>query len=119
LGNNHGSARVEGLALTTSVDSRTNRPVGSAVTTFRGDEEAIYLCLNYHGMRRGEEVLVQWFQEVLPDEPMAVSNVRVGSDEGNLAASFLPDGSLPAGDYRAVVRVRGQEAGSLSFTVAR
>lgn len=118
LGRAGRGVRVDELSLTSDINPRNHRPARQATTRFDGDEETIYLCLRYQGLREGEGIEVRWIQDLHPDEPMAVSTIPTAGS-GRLAASFQPDGSLPAGEYRAEVHVRGSLVESVSFTVGQ
>jgi hypothetical protein len=116
LGGVTGGGRVVDLVLTRAIDRRTHRPSAAPTTSFRGDEETIYLCISHERLGSGDVVEVRWFQDEYPDEPMAVSTVPA-SGTGSLAASLSPDEPLPAGDYHADVVLRGRTVASVPFTV--
>jgi len=103
----HQPPSVSALRLTRSVHPRTRQPRGEAITDFDGEVEELYLTIRYVGMTNDPPIEVRWYQDTHPDQPMVSSAFPV-SGTGNLAASFSPDGPMPAGAYRVDV-LRGEE----------
>lgn len=110
------TAVVSELALTTSINPRSQRPAAPPGARFDGSESTIYLCLRYDGMTSGDDIEVRWIQDSSSDEPMAVSTVRTGRS-GRLAASFAPDSPLPTGTYHADVVVGGEIVETVEFEI--